>query len=367
MKGQAIAAIVGIIFVMVGVAGGFGIVPLSGASVQSFSCPGFYPAVCPNLEFHLDGRNLTGYVNGTYLQYVSINSLTFEVANPSQTSCFDTNPVESAFLASRCTVVQNIPIQPGSAQYTFSDRFNTVFSTSINGTYDLSVAVGYSVDSPECQLTHSAGCSGQFLGTTVESNVAIPSNASANGCGTGCPQLVADFSYTVSNLTVSVHDTSKAFHGAVIQVDNTTWNFGVAGAANGSSATHTYTKAGTYVVTETELAYYPLQGISPNSTIKFGSLVGSASYNVTVGTFIANTTSCAASTSGCGSQASGLNSPSSFILVPLSGFFAFAGVALLVSLVVPIIRGNPIYIAVVTVLSGIVGYAIGIVMTGRFF
>jgi PKD repeat protein len=117
----------------------------------------------------------------------------------------------------------------GSHAWTFGDGGT---STAANPSHTYTAGGTYSV-------TETVKDSGSGASSSKTSSVTV----SASG---GTP--VANFTYTVSGLTVNFSDTSTDSGGSI---GRHSWNFGDGSTSTAASPSHTYASAGTYSVSET--------------------------------------------------------------------------------------------------------------------
>lgn len=351
------AAIVGVVFVALALAGGVGVLPLSATSVGTSNCPGFLPSVCPNLWFSLQARNFSGYLNGTFIPGITINSLSLEVALPSQTSCFGTLPTVSF-----CSYIFPVSYSAVGAN-SWSSVIHTALPAALQGSYYISAAIVYSSTGYGCPS--GGGCTNQLIGTPIAFNVSVPSPFYVTpGCGVKCPTLTPDFSYTQYGLQLNVTDRSNVSGGASIVKAASVWSWGDGSTVTYSptTASHTYAHGGSYLVSEFVAANYNVTGISNAALVR--TLQATATYNITVLPISPTITTPGP---GGGGNPPHVTPPLTFAYGPLVGLLLLGGLTLLLGQAIAFLRGNVLVLVAVSAVVGFLGYGAGVVVTGRFF
>jgi hypothetical protein len=180
------------------------------------------------------------------------------------------------------------------------------------------------------------------LVTYVVFPITLPSEKAVSGAvASGCPSnlintinachttqhvayIIPAFTYTTSNLTVTVRDNSSAVNETISAIS---WNFGDGTTPNPSanSATHTYAKAGTYTITE-----YVTGMVTGNNSINLTPSHYQTSTSVTVNASVKQTCGSACAVTGAGSAEVTVQSSTLAVAIGLVGAgFLLGGLFLL--------------------------------------
>ncbi len=235
----------------------------------------------PNILY--GGMVNKGYVStsNAYDEYSSLrtidsnwglSSLGYASSTPTISDIFNSNlplPLSASYTYTPSAPVAGTPVAftglatGGTSPYSYSWGFGDgATGTGPTPTHTYSSSGSYSVT---VTVTDSAGGSAQSAQTVQVSSV---------------PVLVASFSYSPSQPVSGQPLTFTGIAAGGVSPYSISWSFGDGSTATGSLATHTYTSAGTYAVTETAE-----DSSSPSQTATSTTTVTVATSNVLAGNF----------------------------------------------------------------------------------
>ena len=303
-------ALVGIALLLVGTIAGFGLLPFSVVPVSSTSGPTFH------MQEHVSasGFNVTTAVKFVLEPQPAMTLQTLTINWGGNVVVYHPPGVSGYYTVTR--------------SYTFS----------LAGTYTIQ-ASGVAKDNGVIYTATSPPAKSTVPGT--------PGNG--GGCINLCVEVDSAFIVTTNGLTATFTDQSKAFNATTTTI---AWSFGDGTCTSnpslpvcmGTTTTHTYAAAGTYLVSENVTAQNVTGAVA----------YATSSQNITVSTL---TTSCG----GTGS----CSTPAPSFLTPTSGLFIGLGIGLLVVAVVAVLFRLDIAILVI-VIGGVAGFVVGLVATGSW-
>ena len=259
--------ILGIVLVVVGLVAGLGIISLAVVPVPS--APG------PSLTLSIGATSVGLAVNTT----VGVTAL----------------PVGSMNVSS-------VSINWGGSSLTYNlTRSHVTGRFTVSRTYTFGAAGTYSISASAVAKYNGA----IYIAKTITVSITVPSTV-GGGCTVKCVQVSSAFTAQANGLSVAFTDQSTILNASS---ETYAWSFGDGGTGAGPTVSHTYSAAGSFMVTETVTA--------TNAT---GSqATGSSSQNITV------------TANGTGCQGTGTCSPPVLpFLTPTSGLFIGAGIGLLI-------------------------------------